>query len=394
MSEPLSKRIPRNKHTIIDILTTAPSSFSLEERIRQLHLRPAFEQKILQNLSSVTSKHSVGNFFTQTEEKELATEVLLERHKFTRCIFHNRQFRQAAITIIQNIYLFQNRKIFFSWEGMGPDQERQEALNLLSCGNQHTSIPLAKTFQHLIVARVWDRILATADDSFLDGSDFLHLHSVVERLNTLRNIYMILSTRLIGKLTRKIGTIYKQSITREDASQIGTFGIARAAYRYHPSMGLRFSTYAAKWILKEIQRQSLEGRLIRISSNLIEQISRVAREHTETQHQLLFDKLANATTVPLDCHSVEKIGTRQHTHNPITVLEKKELSTLLSQLLLSLPDKSRDILERRYGLGPYQGKEQSIIEISEIYNVTRSSIYQLEQSSLKKLKTTLASDLV
>ena len=40
-------------------------------------------------------------------------------------------------------------------------------------------------------------------------------------------------------------------------------------------------------------------------------------------------------------------------------------------------------IRHRFGLPPCQGKEQSVISISEVYGVTRGSIYQLEKSALK-----------
>lgn len=107
--------------------------------------------------------------------------------------------------------------------------------------------------------------LIQSHNNLLQTHSFADLTNVVEKLNTLRNIYMLLTTNLVKKLTFRINKLYSNSIATEDACQIGSFGVARAAYRYHPSVGVRFSTYASHWIKKEIQRQALEGRLIRIS---------------------------------------------------------------------------------------------------------------------------------
>lgn len=59
-----------------------------------------------------------------------------------------------------------------------------------------------------------------------------------------------------------------------------------------------------------------------------------------------------------------------------------------------LSTKSADIIKSRYGLPPYRGKEQSIIAISKIYEVTRGRIYQLEQTALKKLTCHLEPELL
>jgi RNA polymerase sigma factor (sigma-70 family) len=191
----------------------------------------------------------------------------------------------------------------------------------------------------------------------------------------------------VRKLTHNISSIYKQSVSHEDAHQIGSFGVARAAYRYHPSIGLRFSTYASHWIQKEIQRQSLEGRLIRISSNLVEKISLAGRNGNSGQQENAYNMLSQATAqlaITAEKSSQDTVvaledGPHQH-------LERKELRRILLQAIEKLPEKSKDVIMRRFGLGKYSGNTQSVIEISNTYGVTRGSIYQLEQTAFKHLR--------
>ncbi len=133
-----------------------------------------------------------------------------------------------------------------------------------------------------------------AESDSLD-QNFIELHAIVEKLNTFRNIYMILTTGLITKFAAPHNNIYRESVTWEDAIQIGSFGVARAAYRYHQSSGIRFSTFAAKWIFKEIQRQSLKGRLIRISANTIEQYARAAKNKDKVNYSKFSRHLKDAT---------------------------------------------------------------------------------------------------
>jgi hypothetical protein len=283
---------------IVDLLITRPSRLSFQQRVQSLGLTSELESKIL----NVNSAHKARGAslktlnLTENDEKELATEVLLYRHKFTTLVFHNSTFRQAAITVIQNSYIFKNRKIFFHSESLTTEMERQEALILFTGDSQIDTIPLSKTLQHVVLARIWNRISKNSNDTVLNSQSFSRLSEVVERLNTIRNIYILLTTKLIKKITRSINQLYTHSVTQEDAGQIGAFGIARAAYRYHPSVGVRFSTYAAHWVQKEIQRQSLEGRLIRISSNLVEQYSLAKRENNEDQRILAKSRLETSSS--------------------------------------------------------------------------------------------------
>jgi RNA polymerase sigma factor (sigma-70 family) len=324
-----------------------------------------------------------------SDEKELATEVLLNRHRFTGLVRKTQLFRQATLTVIQNIYLFQNRKIFFGTTALSSEQERQEALFLFSEERNKRPVSLAQTFQHLILARIWNRILSTSDAAAFDDYNFKELHEIIERLNTLRNIYILLSTNIVKKLASKINTVYKQSISYEDAVQIGSFGIARASYRFHQSCGVRFSTYAANWVFKEIQRQALAGRLIKISSNTVEQYTKAAKEgneHKMSRFSTILNETKPGELKQETSDTAGLISFVQPTKCPADEAETRQLYAILIKAIDQiLPAKSGDIIKRRYGLPPYYGNAQSVIEISKQYKVSRGAIYQREQQSLKKL---------
>jgi RNA polymerase sigma factor (sigma-70 family) len=386
----------------MDLLATSPSQVPFANRVKDLGLSPALEQKVLLQEGRLPGlRHSISKgctHLTEDDEKELATELLLLRHQFSELVLNSRKFRQATLTIVQNIYLFKNRKIFFgTTNSTSSEEERQEALFLFSANPFRTSIPLAKTFQHLILARIWNRILSNSTQADFQEQQFIELQAIVEKLNTIRNIYMILTSGLVKKLAGRINDIYKASITLEDAIQIGSFGIARAAYRYHQSSGVRFSTFAANWVFKEIQRQSLKGRLIRLSSNTVERYSRAAK-NKDTENLYKFSTLIKHATTTDDDTSLRDSSipfSEQNSDLPSLTrnFESRELrGTLLRAIDQLLSEKCGNIIKRRYGLPPYQGREQSIISISRLYRVTRGSIYQLEQTALKKLNQHLACD--
>ena len=384
------------KNSPVDLLKTLPSQKSYEQRIELLGLSGSLEQKALQAQNLLQGENAPTKvYLAEKDEKELATEVLLHRHTFTQYVFENRTFRQAALTVIQNIYLFKQRRIFFGTTSDFGEPERRLALQLFSDTSQKATIKLIHTFQHFMLARVWYRISSQASPAMLASPEFHRLHDVVENLTTLRNIYMSLSTGLVRKLTRTINPVYSQSICCEDARQIGSFGIARAAYRYHPAIGIRFSTYAGYWILREIQRQALAGRLIRISADLVEKCARETKKAAVSEETTFRDRLSMATTlsIPQEEHASFAENASPGT-TPDLVVEKKELhQRLLEEMGRTLPEKYRDVLERRFGLGRFTGKEQSVIEIAQAYGVCRSSIYQLEQRGLKKLRQAMANAL-
>ncbi len=386
---------PKYSPERIDLLATTPSPVPFATRVKELCLSPDLEKKLLLQEGRLAahghSRSKVGAHLTVADEKELAAEMLLLRHRFTELILNSIKFRQSALTIIQNIYLFRNRRIFFGTSSStSSENERRDALLLFSSNPIKKSLNLAKTFQHLILARVWNRILGNSTQADLQGPQFIELQNVVEKLNTIRNIYMILSSGLVTKLATRINSIYKESTSYEDAIQIGSFGIARAAYRYHQSSGVRFSTFAANWVFKEIQRQSLEGRLIRLSTNTVEQYSKAAKSDDTENLTKFSTHIKTATMIDggtlFGDLSLSFSEQNQNRSSLTRSFESRELQAILLRAIdQKLSGKCADIIKRRYGLPPYQGKEQSIISISKIHKVTRGSIYQLEQIALKKL---------
>ncbi len=374
------------RENIVDMLVTRSPVCSFFEQVQALGLSADLEQKCLQ-ADWVLHSGDLGCralYLTRENEQELATEVLLKRHRFTCLVAENRFFRQAALTVIQNIYLCKERKIFFTAFAPSAEKERQAALHLFSQPTDKVSVPLEKTLQHLILARIWERVLYKADQKVLDSAAFRQLNDVVLCLNTLRNIYMLLTTRLVAKITAGIHATYRQSITREDAYQIGSFGVARAAYRYHPSFGVRFSTYASRWIFKEIQRQALDGRLIRVSATLIERIAKAKRENNRQKEE---EAAAILTKAFVALGALEDSGKSYAPDDPVRFLEQKEMAERVCAAVDAvLSAKSADIIKRRYGIGQYQGGAQSILAISEVYGVTRGSIYQREKKALHRLR--------
>ncbi len=392
----------RTSPEVIDLLPAAPSNTPFTARVQALALSPNLEEKIWNQdngLTDSTYRHQNTGILSADDEKELAGEVLRHRHRFTERLLGSPKFRQAALTVIQNIYLFRNRKIFFGTTTASAETERQEALLLFSASPARTSVPLAKTFQHLIVARVWSRIIGQSTEFDFADHHYSALLEVVEKLNTLRNIYVLLTTGLVKKLAAQTNPLYKQSIAYDDAVQIGTIGIARAAYRYHPSYGVRFSTFAAHWVFREIQRQALDGRLMRISSNTVEGYTKATKDEDAENLKKFRNIIEFASAV--DHNLCEEYATltlselSSQLPSPAGAFENAQLQHILLQTIdIVLSKKTGDIIKRRFGLPPYQGKEQSILSISEEYQVTRSSIYQLEQAALKKLHLHLREQLL
>lgn len=378
-----------------DILATLPSTTPFTTRVQKLGLSRNLEEKAIEANYGLPGKQNQNGRkghlkLTATEEQELAGEILLLRYKFTETSLKDQFARQAILTVIQNIYLFRHRKIFSFLSNLSLEDQRQKGTQIFSAFPVQKTLPFCYTFEHQIIARVWRRIIGQAKDTDFKIGCLAKLHETIENINTIRNIYMLLSIGFVRYLAPKVGTIYKQSLGYKDAVQAGILGIGRAAYRYHPSCGASFPTFASNWVIKEIQNQALANRLIRISSHSIEQYRQAVKKG---EHHGV-NEFALPGETYTDIEAFPEAG--EHLSNNLVTAaaleyESKELNEQLNKEIENLcSKKARDIIKRRFGLPPYTNAPQSIIDISRYYGVTRSSIYQIEKKTLTILRKKLS----
>jgi RNA polymerase sigma factor (sigma-70 family) len=169
---------------------------------------------------------------------------------------------------------------------------------------------------------------------------------------------------------------------------MGTIGIARAAYRYHPAVKIRFSTYAAQWVYSEIRRQTHRESLIR-RGQVVENGQPLDSSTLEKGYALIGS--AELAKGPQQWQ-------RSDSSPPLSAVEAgvehAQFAGLLAVVLDRMPRKQADIIKRRYGLAPYNERSQSVMEIAESLGVTRSAVYQQEKKALATLRKKLTSHLV